>query len=262
MNKVCLITGGTSGIGLSTVKTMLGAGYTVYEFSRRAEGVTGTNHFSVDITDENAVQSAVQKIYDAEGRLDVVINCAGCGISGAIEFTKSEDAHFQFDVNFFGMVNINKAVLGIMRRQGYGRIVNTSSVAAPIAIPFQAYYSATKSAINTYTLALANEVRPYGVTVCAVQPGDIKTGFTAARRKSNDGDDEYCGRISKSVAVMEHDEQNGMSPDAAGAFIGRIAQKKRVKAIYTIGFKYKLFCVIAKLLPTTLVNFLVGKIYA
>ncbi len=261
MSKVCLITGGTSGIGLCTVKELLKAGCTVYEFSRRRDGAPSVHHMSVDITDESAVNDAVENIIHAEGHIDIVINCAGCGISGAVEFTKSEDAHFQFDVNFFGMVNVNKAVLGILRRQGYGRIINMSSVAAPIAIPFQCYYSATKAAINTYTLALANEVRPYGVSVCAVQPGDIKTGFTAARRKSEDGDDEYGGRISKSVAVMEHDEQNGMAPEIAGAFICKIACKKRVKPIYTIGFQYKLFCFIAKILPASLVNYLVGKIY-
>ena len=90
---------------------------------------------------------------------------------------------------------MNRAVLPIMRQQGGGRIVNMSSVAAPIAIPFQAYYSASKAAVRTYSLALASEVRPFGIEVCVIMPGDIATGFTAARRKSCDGDDAYHGHL-------------------------------------------------------------------
>ena len=133
---------------------------------------------------------------------------------------------------------------------------------APAAIPFQAYYSATKAAINAWTAALANEVRPYGITVTAIQPGDIKTGFTAAREKSIAGDEAYGGRISKSVAKMEHDEQNGMDPGVAGAYIAKIALKDKPKPVYTIGFSYKAICVLLKLLPCRLSNWLIGKLYA
>lgn len=104
----------------------------------------------------------------------MLVNNAGFGISGAVEFTKTEDAKRLFDTNFFGMVNMNRAVVPVMREAGQGRIVNISSVAGQIPIPFQTYYSAAKAATNSYTMALANELRPYGVTVCAVQPGDIK----------------------------------------------------------------------------------------
>ena len=157
---------------------------------------------------------------------------------------------------------MTKAVLPFMRRRGNGRIVNVSSVAAPAAIPFQAFYSATKAAINDYTAALANEIRPYGVTVTAVQPGDIATGFTGAREKSVEGDEEYGGRISKSVAKMEHDEQNGMDPAKAGAYVAKVAMKKHPKPVYTIGFSYKAVCVLLKLLPCRLSNWLIGKLYA
>ena len=148
-----------------------------------------------------------------------------------------------------------------MRRSGGGRIINISSVAAPIAIPFQAYYSAAKAAINSYTMALINEVRPYGISVCAVQPGDICTGFTDAREKSCEGDSIYGGRISQSVAVMERDEQNGMKPEAAARFIASVAEAKKVRPVYTIGFKYRLFCGLAKILPAGLVSYIVGRIY-
>ena len=182
--KVAVVTGGTSGIGKATALALQKAGCTVYELSRRAEGVEGLRHISADVTDEAAVNAAVAQIVAEAGHIDLLVNNAGFGISGAIEFTAPEDAKKLFDVNFFGMVNMNRAVVPLMRAAGHGRIVNLSSVAAPVPIPFQAYYSATKAAVNAYTMALANELRPFGITVCAVMPGDIHTGFTAARKRA------------------------------------------------------------------------------
>ena len=186
----------------------------------------------------------------------------GIGISGAIEFTDTQEAQRLFDTLFFGMVRMNRCVIPLMRQQGHGRIVNISSVAAPVPIPFQAYYSAGKAAINAYTMALANELRPFGVTVCAVMPGDIKTGFTAARHKIIDGDDIYQGRIGRSVQRMEHDEQTGMDPAKAGRFIANVAAKGRVKPIYTIGASYKFFVFLVRILPGRLLNWMIGLLYA
>ena len=259
--KICVITGGSSGIGLCTALEMKAKGYEVFDISRRREGAAGINHISADVTDEKRINEAVSYIIDKAGRIDVLINNAGFGISGAVEFTETADARKQFDVNFFGMVNMNRAVIPFMRRAGGGRIVNISSVAAPIAIPFQAYYSAAKAAINSYTMALINEVRPYGISVCAVQPGDICTGFTGAREKSYAGDEIYSGRISRSVAVMEHDEQNGMKPETAAHLIATVASAKKVRPVYTIGFKYRLFCALVKILPAGLVSYIVGRLF-
>ena len=259
---VAIVTGGSSGIGLCAAKKLTEFGCTVYEFSRREFFCEGIVHMSVDVSKEKAVSEAVAEIIALEGKIDIVINCAGYGISGAAEFTLLEDAKRQLDVNFFGMVNVNKAVIPYMRRAGGGRIVNISSVAAVTAIPFQAYYSASKAAINSYTCALANEVYPYGISVTAVMPGDIKTGFTSSRKKSWAGDSEYGGRISRSVAVMEHDEENGMSPEKAGGFIAKIALKKIVKPLYTIGFSYRCVILLTKILPCALLNCIIRKIYA
>lgn len=261
-DRVALVTGGTSGIGRQTALALKGDGFTVYELSRRAEGCEGIRHLTADVTKEETVRRAVEEIIAAEGRLDVVVNNAGFGISGAIEFTEPEAARRLFDVNFFGMVNVNHCVIPFLRAQGYGRIVNLSSVAAPVPIPFQAYYSCTKAAVNDYTMALANELRPFGVTVCAVQPGDIKTGFTAAREKVIAGDEIYGGRISRSVARMEHDEQTGMDPAAAGRFIARVAQKEKGKPVYTIGFSYNFFTFLVRILPCRLLNWMIGLLYA
>lgn len=262
MSKIAVVTGGTSGIGRETALALQAAGYTVYELSRSAAGVESLHHITADITKEDTVTAAVAQIVAAEGRIDVLVNNAGFGISGAVEFTDTEDAKRLFDTNFFGMVRMSRAVIPVMRRQGSGRIVNLSSVAAPIPIPFQTYYSAGKAAVNAYTMALANELRPFGITVCAVQPGDIKTGFTAAREKTVTGDDVYGGRIARSVGRMEHDEQTGMEPSAAGRFIAAVAQKTSRKPIYTIGLSYKLFVFIMRVLPYRFTNWLVGLLYA
>lgn len=260
-NKVAIVTGGTSGIGRATALALQADGWTVYELSRRAVGKADVRHIVADITKEETLAAAVAQVMEAEGRIDLVVNNAGFGISGAIEFTTTEEAQRLFDANFFGMVRMNRCVVPIMRRQGGGRIINLSSVAAPVAIPFQAYYSATKAAVNDYTMALANELRPFGVTVCAVQPGDIHTGFTAAREKTIDGDDVYGGRISRSVARMEHDEQTGMDPVKAGAFIAKVAMKQRVKPIYTIRFDYQFLALLTRILPYRFLNWLIGVIY-
>lgn len=261
-NGAAIVTGGSSGIGLAAARALREKGMTVYILSRRPYTEKGLHHLCADVADERQCAEAVQTVLSREGDLDLLVNCAGFGISGAVEFTELADAKKQMEVNFFGAVNMTKAVLPHMRGRRNGRIVNISSVAAPAAIPFQAYYSATKAAINAWTAALANELRPYGVTVTAVQPGDIKTGFTAAREKSIEGDAAYGGRISKSVAKMEHDEQNGMDPAAAGAYIAKIAMKKHPKPVYTIGFSYKAICVLLKLLPSRLANWAIGKLYA
>ena len=259
---VALVTGGSSGIGLAAARALRDRGLTVFIVSRRPFTEKGLHHLCADVADERQCAEAVEAVLRKAGRLDLLVNCAGFGISGAVEFTELAEAKKQMEVNFFGCVNMTRAALPHMRQRGSGRIVNISSVAAPAAIPFQAYYSASKAAINAWTAALANELRPYGVSVTAVQPGDIKTGFTAAREKSVAGDEAYGGRISKSVAKMERDEQNGMDPAKAGAYIAKIAMKQHPKPVYTIGLGYKAICVLLKLLPSRLANWAIGKLYA
>lgn len=259
--KTALVTGGSSGIGRCTAAALRNAGFAVYEFSRRDAPQDGIKHISVDVTDEDAVQKAVEKIISEAGGIDVVVNCAGFGISGAVEFTPLDQAKAQFDVNFFGTVNVNKAVLPFMREARKGHIINISSVAAAAHIPFQAFYSASKAAISSYSCALDNEVKPYGIQVTTVEQGDIHTGFTQARQKVIVGDKEYCGRISRSVSQIEKDEQNGASPEVIGAYIAKIAEKK-CKPICVAGAQYKFLSLLCKLLPCGLRGKIVGAIYA
>ena len=260
--KIAIVTGGTSGIGRATALALQENGYTVYELSRRAEGMPDIRHIVADITKEETLQAAVEQVLAVEGRLDLVVNNAGFGISGAIEFTDTQEAQRLFDTLFFGMVRMNRCVIPLMRQQGHGRIVNISSVAAPVPIPFQAYYSAGKAAINAYTMALANELRPFGVTVCAVMPGDIKTGFTAARHKIIDGDDIYQGRIGRSVQRMEHDEQTGMDPVKVGRYIAAVAGREGSHhPLYATRIDYKFFVFLTKVFPARFLNWLIYQLY-
>lgn len=262
MGKVVLLTGGSSGIGLCTAFALRDRGCKVYEISRRPAAFFGICHLTGDVTDPESVEAAVRQVIETEGRIDILVNNAGFGISGAVEFTEPAAAKRQLDVNFFGMVNVCQAVLPYMRKNGSGRIVNLSSVAAAIPIPFQTFYSASKAAINAYTMALSNEVRPYGISVCAVMPGDICTGFTAAREKQTRGDEDYGGRIGRSVEKMEQDEQHGMKQETAGTYIAKLALKKRVKPLYAIRLDYKFFVLLSRLLPVRALNALVFFLYA
>ena len=262
MGKIAIVTGGSSGIGRAAADALARAGCTVYEFSRRGEDREGVRHVTADVTDETSVTRAVEQVLAAEGRIDILVNNAGFGISGAAEFTPVEEAQRQLDVNFWGMVRMTRAVLPHMRAQGSGRIVNTSSVAAVTPIPFQTYYSVSKAAINSFTMSVANEVRPYGVTISAVMPGDTRTGFTDARARSVEGDEAYGGRISRSVARMEKDERDGASPAGVGALIGRAALSRTHRVFYTAGFLYKLVIVLMRVLPATTANWILGLMYA
>lgn len=260
-DSVVLITGGSSGIGRAAAEAFRDGGYRVYEISRRESSVPGIIHISGDVTDDGSVEKAVGQVLAAEGKIDVLVNNAGFGISGAVEFTDTAEAKKQFDVNFFGMVRVCRAVLPAMRQAGKGRILNLSSVAAAIPIPFQTFYSASKAAINAYTQALGNEVRPFGIQVCAVMPGDIRTGFTAAREKEEAGDAVYGGRLSRSVAKMEKDEKGGMAPSEVARLLVKLAGKRKVKPLYTVRWDYQFFVVLARLLPGRALNWLVFQLY-
>ncbi len=260
--KTALVTGGSSGIGRACASALAAAGCRVYEISRRDKPLDGVTHITADVTDEGALAAAADRIAAEAGRIDILVCCAGFGISGAVEFTPLADARRQLDVNFFGTINAVRAVLPHMRRANGGRIVCTSSVAGAIPIPFQTYYSVSKAAVNAYVRALRCELRPFGIGVCAVMPGDIATGFTAAREKSPAGDDVYGGRIARSVAGMEKDEKNGGTPDAAGRFLARRALQRRVRPLYTIGLKYQVFNFIAALMPKRLLGWCIYQMYA
>lgn len=255
-----MITGGSSGIGKATAVLFAERGWRVFELSRHGVSENGITHVDCDVTSEQSVQKAVASVLSEVETLDVVISNAGYGISGAIEFTRMEDAQRQMDVNFFGALRVAQAVLPRMREQHAGRIIFTSSVAAVLSIPYQSFYSASKAAINALALALQNEVRAFGIKVSVLMPGDVATGFTAARDKSIAGEEVYTN-IRKAVGAMERDEQAGMSPRQMALILYRMATARSPKPQYVGGGQYKIFCLLDRLLPKRLVNWIVGKLY-
>lgn len=256
--RIVVITGATAGIGKATAELFKKNGDKVYCLARRTSDEFDS--ISVDVTDRAAVGNAIKEIIEKENRIDVLVNNAGFGISGAIENTDTETAKRLFDVNFFGVLNTVQSVLPYMRGQKNGTIINISSVAAPLSIPFQAFYSASKAAVSSFTEALRIEVAPYGVKVTSVLPGDVKTDFTAKREK-NTGASVYDDRIARSVAVMERDEQNGYPPIVIAKAVYKLSKKKNPPVQVVGGKKYALFVMAAKLLPKRLINFAVGKLY-
>jgi len=258
--KTLVITGGSSGIGKATARLFAQRGYQVFELSRSGQSEEGIEHIFCDITQEDTVEAAIEQVKKLTATIDLLISNAGFGISGAIEFTQTDEAKRQFDVNFFGTLNVLKAVLPQMREQGFGRIICTSSVAAVFSIPYQSFYSASKAAINSLVLALANEVRQFGIHVSALMPGDVATGFTDARNKNLAGSNVYQG-MNKAVAAMEKDEKDGMTPMQMAEDFWRIAQAKCPAPLYVGGSKYKVFCILANILPTRTFNWIVGKLY-
>lgn len=264
IKKVVVITGGTSGIGLATVKLFNEKKWKVYAIGRKEpkEGLLpeGVSFLRGDVTNPEEMKISAKLIYETEGRVDVLISNAGFGISGPIEETSNEDAYRLMDTNFMGGFNAVKGVLPYMREVKRGRIVFTSSLAAIMPIPFQSFYSTSKAAINLFAGALDNEVKKFGVRACVVMPGDVSTGFTKAREKFKGGE-AYKEMTDHAVSVMENDEKNGMKPSEIAEVIYKAATSKNPKPWYVPGFKYKVFTLLYKIFPMRFIYWLIGKIY-
>lgn len=257
---VVVITGATSGIGEETAKLYSENGDTVYSLARRVKNLKGIHYLSCDLTSGEDIQKAVDTIIEKEGHIDLLINNAGMGISGAFEYHSEEEIESIINVNIMGLLKVTRLFIPYLR-ESKGIIINISSVAGPIAIPFQSMYSLTKSAVISFTESLRNELRPFGVKVTAVLPGDTKTGFTEARKKSVDHK-EYGDRIDRSVSKMEKDEQNGVSPIKVAKVIMKVSKKKNPNTYYIVGFSYKFLVFLTRILPKRLVNWIIYQIYA
>lgn len=256
--KIVVVTGATAGIGRATAERFKALGANVVCLARRKSD--RFDSFCADVTDGESVSRAVAAIVAKYGRLDALVNNAGGGISGPVENADPAEAERLFALNFFGALRMIQAVLPQMRAQGGGVIVNVSSVAAEFAIPFQAFYSASKAALSSLSDALRSEVAPFGIKVCTVLPGDVRTDFTASRKKGA-SDPAYGKRAERAVRAMERDEQNGMPPEEVARAIVCAAGKKRPPVKIVVGAKYKCFVFLRRVLPARLVAFLLGKMY-
>jgi len=233
---VILITGISSGFGLSMAKRLSSEGHKVYGTHRRdVQRIPGVCYIKADAVYEEDCRSAVQKVLDEEGIIDVFINNAGMGIGGPLEFSSIEDARMQMDVNWLGMVRFLHFVVPAMRRQGFGKIICFSSIAGKMGLPFQGLYSASKYAIEGYCEALRLELHSSGVSVTVIEPGDFNTGFTGSRKKVDDPEAEAAyPSYFKSMSGMENDERTGLKPEYLAEKISEIIKKKRPGYCYVI----------------------------
>lgn len=258
MKKVAIITGASSGIGKATLEYLREKGYIAYNISLNAEEDEFT--YSANVNDYERARKIFEDIFQKEGRIDVLVNNAGYGIAGAIENTTGENINKLFATNLSSVVALSSMVIPYLKKTK-GRIVNISSVAGVIPLPFQACYSAAKAGVLNFSKALNSEVKPFGVRVIAVMPGDTKTGFTSARVVDEAKDNSYASRDAKSIAKMAKDEQKGKDPKTVAKVIYKVLKKKRPPLQKTVGFSYKTIVFLAKYLPEGLVNFIVKIIY-
>lgn len=241
MSRTILVTGASSGIGGATAAHLASLGHRVYAASRRGTICqNGGPHsralpLTMDVDDEASVASAIDIIRSQEGRIDVVVNCAGFGIAGAIEDTPIALAQAQFNTNVFGVMRVVRTALPLMRSQGRGLIVNVTSIAGELSLPFQGLYSASKFAVEGLSEALRVEVRPFGIDVVLVQPGDFKTGFTAARRVAAVDNSAYAERAARVLAIAASDESAGADPQQVAQLIARIVDARRRRLRYVVG---------------------------
>jgi NAD(P)-dependent dehydrogenase (short-subunit alcohol dehydrogenase family) len=221
--KVIIVTGASAGIGQACADRLQKNGWEVVGASRRGTSSGGWTPLVMDVDSDDQVREGVAGVVESHGRLDAIVACAGWGLAGAVENTPIEEAKQQFETNFWGAVRLVQAALPAMRGQGSGRIVLVGSLGGLIALPFQAFYSASKYAMEGYGEALAYEVAPFGIKVTIVEPGNFKTEFTAGRRNvpSPGPDDPYRDATHKAVSLMERDEQDGASP----AIVARVVEK-------------------------------------
>ncbi len=237
--KVVLVTGASSGIGRSCAEHLAARGMTVYGASRTLspDAKLSFHGLRMDVTDDSSVHAAVQQIHEKHGRIDVVINNAGNGIAGAVEETSPQEAMAQLDTNFFGVHRVCRAVLPMMRQQGDGVIINVSSLAGLLAVPYQAFYSASKFAVEGLTEALRMEVKPFGIRVALIEPGDFKTDFPANRRNTVEAESSgvYRELVDRCVGVMQEEEKNGMDPLIVARLAERIIHDPSPRLRYTTG---------------------------
>ena len=239
MKKVILITGVSSGFGKETARLLSRAGHIVYGTIRNESDSEGkTIILRMDLTDIESIQKAVTAVLTKEGRIDVLINNAGMHTGGPVETLPVEYIKLQMDTNFLGMVNLTREVIPVMRKQGTGTIINFSSIGGLMGLPFQAFYSATKFAIEGFSEALRMEVKQFNIKVVLINPGDFHTSNSANRRNflaPTGPEDPYNKQFLRTLAVIENDEKKGGKPEALARKLVKIVDCRNPKQRYIIG---------------------------
>ena len=243
--KVILITGASSGIGYDAATRLAQQGHCVYAAARRLElmeplKALGAKVLHLDVTDENSIQQCVESVIQAEGRIDVLVNNAGYGFFGAIEIVPMEEARRQLEVNLFGLARLTQLVLPQMRKQGSGRIINTSSIAGKMVIYLGGWYNVTKYAVEAFSDALRMETKPFGIDVVMIEPGAIKTTWgpiAAQHLRDSSAGTAYEEAGARWANSMEWFYQSRWlsSPDIIAKAISRAVNSRHPKARYCRG---------------------------
>ncbi|MBV9213163.1 MAG: SDR family NAD(P)-dependent oxidoreductase [Actinobacteria bacterium] len=261
LSKAALITGCSSGIGHETAARLASSGWTVYATARSADTIAdladrGCRTMALDVLDEGSMRAAVQQVEREEGAVGVLVNNAGYGQSGAVEAVPIDLVRRNFETNVFGYLRMAQLVLPGMRRQGWGRIVNLSSVAGRVTMPGSGIYSSTKFAIRAMTDALRFEVRGFGVDVVLVEPGPIRTRFTeSANSGMPDGsaaDGTYAAyheTVAKADADADRSTLLAGDPEDVAKVIERAISSRRPRARYRVTIPSRLLPALRGALP-------------
>src|SRR5215204_6604032 len=263
VSKAVLITGCSSGIGWATAERLVDVGWRVYATARSVEKMApleqrGCELLPLDVTDEDSMRSAIDEVERRDGPVGVLVNNAGYSQSGAVESVPMEKVRRQFETNFFGLARMCQLVLPGMRRQGYGRIVNVSSMGGKLTFPGAGYYHATKHAVEALSDALRFEIQAFGVKVSVIEPGLIRTGFAdtaAGSMEGSYGEVPYAG-FDEAVARVRTDnyERGPFSrldggPEAVAEAIEHAVSARNPWSRYTVTPSAHLFMRLRRLLP-------------
>ncbi len=227
MGRLAVVTGASAGIGRAIADRLDADGWSVVGVSRRGSSPGTWQARVMDVDDDASVTDGMASIIGEHGRIDAVVACAGWGLAGPVELTPIAEARQQLETNFWGAVRTVQAALPSMRAHGSGRVVLISSIGGIVGIPFQAFYSASKFALEGFGEALAYEVAPFGVQVTLVEPGNVHTDFTESRRQvaTPDGADRYAAATARAVEKMAEDEAAGVPATDVAAAVHRVLRR-------------------------------------
>lgn len=255
MSKVVLITGGSSGIGKSIGEFLHQKGFVVYGTSRNPEKITNSIFplVALDVRDKQSIVNCVAEVIQKSGRLDIVINNAGVGITGPIEEIPAEEIRNNFETNLFGPIEVMKAVLPQMREQKSGLIINITSIAGYMGLPYRGIYSASKGALELITEALRMEVKSFGIQITNVAPGDFATNIAAGRYHAPVvKGSAYEVPYGNTLKEMDSHVDSGSNPNEMAEAIFAIIKTDKPKVHYKVGaFMQKFSIVLKRILPDT-----------
>jgi len=253
MSKVVLITGGSSGIGKAIGEFLCNKGYIVYGTSRNPDTVSNSVFplIALDVRNAESIQLAIAKVISLSSRIDVVINNAGVGITGPIEETPTNEMRNNFETNFFGPIEVIKAVLPQMRRQKSGLIINITSIAGYMGLPYRGIYSASKGALEIVTESISMEVKRFGINITNVAPGDFATNIASGRFHAPlIVGSAYETPYETTLRQMNEHVDSGNNPNEMAIAIYQIINSKSPKLHYKVGaIMQKLSIVLKRILP-------------